>query len=544
MDQQRPAESPLFNPGSKADRPTADENNVTATSGGGDHGETPMMEYAAEAGREAPVEAPAEVSKPAEPPAEAAAEGGAERRLLFGQYAEVARAPANEAEVTSENVLVTSPDAEKGGAEAQADAEAGAAGAETLVVKPVDQSGNISNSAASVRLYSGLPPHGLTDEQISELFDAVQQMKAKSSNQNFFKHGWQCMFTLRAPGATTRGDMCVIDPRDGQKIFSLIGMRRKLGLSEAMEPPRSYPKEKTVRADDDPDAPPAPSLLLEDRTRRNRTVVNYAEKAGDRARPAEHVAAVLTEAGEQGVDLATLAESVHKRMAVNEEGDDGHVPYGVVRQVLIGMLRSGRARRRLRVPPAIQPGDSESALRLLVLNTMQIEPDRAAPWSLEVLEDAAVSNARRTHVWKGVTPHHLPHVRGARLVGRHIEIWWDGDLCFYPATVRHRAEAEGQYGPDCGKGMFIVEYEGGLRAIEDLEGPYPTEPIQVGHGTAGARVSAVLLPQPHPVPLLLSRTPRSPRGSGGWSTPIRTRTRRRRTATTGWPQAMRTVRVA
>ena len=306
---QRPAESPLFNPGSKADRPTADDN-VTATSGGGDHGETPMMEYAAEAGREAPVEAPAEVSKPAEPPAEAAAEGGAEGRLLFGQYAEVARAPANEAEVTSENVLMTAPDAEKGGAEAQADAEADAAGAETLVVKPVDQSGNISNSAASVRLYSGLPPHGLTDEQISELFDAVQQMKAKSSNQNFFKHGWQCMFTLRAPGATTRGDMCVIDPRDGQKIFSLIGMRRKLGLSEAMEPPRSYPKEKTVRADDDPDAPPAPSLLLEDRTRRNRTVVNYAEKAGDRARPAEHVAAVLAEAGEQGVDLATLAESV------------------------------------------------------------------------------------------------------------------------------------------------------------------------------------------------------------------------------------------
>ena len=419
MDQQRPAESPLFNPGSKADRPTADENNVTATSGGGDHGETPMMEYAAEAGREAPVEAPAEVSKPAEPPAEAAAEGGAERRLLFGQYAEVARAPANEAEVTSENVLVTSPDAEKGGAEAQADAEAGAAGAETLVVKPVDQSGNISNSAASVRLYSGLPPHGLTDEQISELFDAVQQMKAKSSNQNFFKHGWQCMFTLRAPGATTRGDMCVIDPRDGQKIFSLIGMRRKLGLSEAMEPPRSYPKEKTVRADDDPDAPPAPSLLLEDRTRRNRTVVNYAEKAGDRARPAEHVAAVLTEAGEQGVDLATLAESVHKRMAVNEEGDDGHVPYGVVRQartptvpplrspdltqaalvcarqVLIGMLRSGRARRRLRVPPAIQPGDSESALRLLVLNTMQAprepppHPAPTTPW-----QQAARASAR------------------------------------------------------------------------------------------------------------------------------------------------------
>ena len=37
------------------------------------------------------------------------------------------------------------------------------------------------------------------------------------------------------------------------------------------------------------------------------------------------------------------------------------------------------------VPPAVLPGDSESALRCLVLNTMQIDPDRAAPWSLELL---------------------------------------------------------------------------------------------------------------------------------------------------------------
>ena len=68
-------------------------------------------------------------------------------------------------------------------------------------------------------------------------------------------------------------------------------------------------------------------------------------------------------------------------------------------------------------------------------------------------------------------------MRGSRLVGRRIEIWWDGDLCFYPATVRHHAEVNEQYGCDCGKGMFIVEYADGLRAIEDLEGPY-SEPQQ------------------------------------------------------------------
>ena len=126
---------------------------------------------------------------------------------------------------------------------------------------------------------------------------------------------------------------------------------------------------------------PAPSMVLE-RVRRNRTAVNYAEKAGDaRSRPAEHISAVLAEADEQGIDLASMAKALHKRTEGSEETP---VPYGAVRQVLIGMLRSGRARRRVRVPPAVLPGDSESALRCLVLNTMQIDPDRAAPWSLEV----------------------------------------------------------------------------------------------------------------------------------------------------------------
>lgn len=124
----------------------------------------------------------------------------------------------------------------------------------------------------------------------------------------------------------------------------------------------------------------APSMVLE-RVRRNRTAVNYAEKVGDaRSRPAEHISAVLAEANEQGTDLASMAKALHKRMESSEETP---VPYGAVRQVLIGMLRSGRARRRVRAPPAVLPGDSESALRCLVLNTMQIDPDRAAPWSLE-----------------------------------------------------------------------------------------------------------------------------------------------------------------
>ena len=104
----------------------------------------------------------------------------------------------------------------------------------TPVNDPVNRSARISNSVADVRTYPGLPPHRLSEGEISELFDAVQLMKSKSSNQNFVKHGWQCVYTLRTAGSATRGDMCVIDPRDGQKIFSLVGMRRKLGLEEAM----------------------------------------------------------------------------------------------------------------------------------------------------------------------------------------------------------------------------------------------------------------------------------------------------------------------
>ena len=79
----------------------------------------------------------------------------------------------------------------------------------------------------------------------------------------------------------------------------MVGMRRKLGLEEAMVMPPAYPREPVSKAEGEEEA--APSLVL-DRVRRNRTTVNYAEKAGDaRSRPAEHVAAILAEA-EQGTE--------------------------------------------------------------------------------------------------------------------------------------------------------------------------------------------------------------------------------------------------
>ena len=105
----------------------------------------------------------------------------------------------------------------------------------------------------------------------------------------------------------------------------------------------------------------------------------------------------------------------------------------------------------------------------------------ARPWNSrptwQALTGGNSSTGRRLHVWKGVTLHYLQHVRGPRLVGRRIEVWWDGDVCFYPATVLHLASVDGEWGHDCGKGMFVVEYADGLRAVEDLEGPQ-SEPQQ------------------------------------------------------------------
>ena len=124
-------------------------------------------------------------------------------------------AEVNEAEATADAGGEKTADA--GGEKTTARAEE--AGGPSAPANPPLR-GPISNSVADVRVYPGLPPHGLTEEQITELFDAVQRMKSKSSNQNFVKHGWQCLYVLRSSGSATRGDMCVIDPRDGQRILS------------------------------------------------------------------------------------------------------------------------------------------------------------------------------------------------------------------------------------------------------------------------------------------------------------------------------------
>ena len=73
---------------------------------------------------------------------------------------------------------------------------------------------------------------------ISSLLAAVDEMRRSAKNVDKTFLGWRLTYLLRkCPGSSTRGDMMVQDPRDGQKIFSVVGLKRKLGLIDAMPAP-------------------------------------------------------------------------------------------------------------------------------------------------------------------------------------------------------------------------------------------------------------------------------------------------------------------
>jgi hypothetical protein len=89
--------------------------------------------------------------------------------------------------------------------------------------------------ACDVRQYAGLPPHGLSNEQMDEVLEEVQRSKRAGRASDKTVHGWRVMYTLRRQGTTAnRGDICVIDPRDGQKIYSIVGLERKMGRIQAL----------------------------------------------------------------------------------------------------------------------------------------------------------------------------------------------------------------------------------------------------------------------------------------------------------------------
>ena len=82
---------------------------------------------------------------------------------------------------------------------------------------------NCSSSKAAAPAVEPWP-----EEQAEALIKAVEAMRRRDVGTDELVHGWRLVYTLRAPGGASRGDMCAIDPRDGQKIFSLVGLKRKL----------------------------------------------------------------------------------------------------------------------------------------------------------------------------------------------------------------------------------------------------------------------------------------------------------------------------
>ena len=77
-------------------------------------------------------------------------------------------------------------------------------------------------------------PTLLSEAQRNEIVDAVKQMVKAGKRYSAVLHGWDLKYNLRKTGTAVRGDMCAIDPRDGQKIFSQIALKRKLQV--AVEP--------------------------------------------------------------------------------------------------------------------------------------------------------------------------------------------------------------------------------------------------------------------------------------------------------------------
>ena len=235
-------------------------------------------------------------------------------------------------------------------------------------------------------MYAGLTPHGLSEAQIDELFEAIAAMRKAAKATEFVKHGWTLQWKVRQnQGGSTRGDMCIIDPRDGQKIYSIVGLKRKMGL-RGVEPPQPAMR-RQLEGDDATidrqlgglwDVSTEELLNLDPKSRRGRAAKpNYAEASGETGRgprmPEQVLAALqrIDPEGNDGADLPPSRSRSAPRSSRTARSRRAPPPFNAVRQALTGMLRTGRLRRRLASQPPVRPGDTASALRALVLSNLR-----------------------------------------------------------------------------------------------------------------------------------------------------------------------------
>ena len=172
-------------------------------------------------------------------------------------------------------------------------------------------------------------PTLLSEAQRNEIVDAVKQMVKAGKRYSAVLHGWDLKYNLRKTGTAVRGDMCAIDPRDGQKIFSQLALKRKLQV--AVEPSAAPEAgEKRPRARRGFEEYKVDENL--ERGARRRTVVNYAEKSGA--------------SGDRGVPLVSgnLVVRVIEAAELNGDAEKDGVPALDMPAITERMEVSGRHR--------------------------------------------------------------------------------------------------------------------------------------------------------------------------------------------------------
>ena len=293
----------------------------------------------------------------------------------------------------------------------------------------------------------------------AEVIAAAEALRKETEDRTVHVRGWRIMWVLRRK--SSGGDLSAIDPADGKRVYSVRALRRKLAVTTFDEEVEREAEEAARRNKRHMESEAL--LLPQGQSRRTRKAVSYADIPRKRAR--DEILEVLHTEGaiapkdcspdlapsdqicSGGLELPTLADRI-TQLGVNR--------YQTIRAPLQKLLTSGHVRRRRVVPSRSTHMDTEETLQLLLISSLQIEADDRAPWSLPPLQITLSADAAACGVGGGRGSGHLAaltfgsarpppcHMRGRSLVGRRVEIWWDGDAEFHQAIVVDYVEP-----PDC-----------------------------------------------------------------------------------------------
>ena len=361
------------------------------------------------------------------------------------------------------------------------------AAARPLPPPPITSAG-ISSRPEGVQVLAGPDAaRGLSEAQIDELFAAIAAMRKAAKATEVVKHGWTLQWKVRQnQGGSTRGDMCIIDPRDGQEDLqhrrpeAEDGAARRRAAAAGDAPPA-----RGRRRDDRPPARRAVGRLdrgaVEPRPEvapRPRRQAKLCRGVGETRGPRmpEQVLAALQRIdpdGANGASFAALALEIgtaqQQRRQRLEEG--GRRRSNAAHCAHRHAAHSGRLRRRLAAtPPRAPRRHGVGAARAGALELAGRARRRRA------VESRGRGEGRRRVAHPRVEGAHAvvsAALPPAALVGRRVEIWWAGDGRFHPATVVRYCRRDGEGGADCARGTFVVEYEGTIACA-------PIEPLEIG----------------------------------------------------------------